>query len=77
MEARILDGLHEGLPVPGPPAQGEHKIARGFEPSPVRSSHWMGHAGLRAAVDDFLAHERRGSEMSIERLAAHLPYAAP
>lgn len=73
--APIEHCIEQGILLYEAGAQGEHKIARGFEPSAVRSSHWMAHAGLRGAVDDFLAHERRGSEAAIERLTEHLPYA--
>ena len=39
-------------------AQGEHKLARGYEPTPVYSNHWIAHEGLRAAVSDYLDRER-------------------
>jgi predicted N-acyltransferase len=32
-------------------AQGEHKMGRGYLPEAVFSAHWIGHPGLRAAVD--------------------------
>jgi len=39
-------------------AQGEHKLARGYAPSTTRSVHWIGHPGLRDAIDRFLKQER-------------------
>ncbi|NOZ31691.1 MAG: N-acetyltransferase [Alphaproteobacteria bacterium] len=39
-------------------AQGEHKLARGYVPHLTRSAHWIGHAGLRAGVADYLEGER-------------------
>ncbi len=39
-------------------AQGEHKLARGYLPTPTYSAHWIAHAGLRSAVGDFLEAER-------------------
>jgi len=40
-------------------AQGEHKLARGYEPTTTRSVHWIGHPGLRDAIDRFLKQERK------------------
>ena len=40
-------------------AQGEHKLARGYEPTTTRSIHWIGHPGLRDAIDRFLKQERK------------------
>ncbi|MBL4869950.1 MAG: N-acetyltransferase, partial [Robiginitomaculum sp.] len=36
-------------------AQGEHKLARGYEPVTTYSAHYLAHAGLRDAVDNFLS----------------------
>ena len=55
-------------------AQGEHKLIRGFEPVLTRSWHQLGHPGLRAAVDDFLAQERAGIRAYAEEARAALPY---
>jgi len=40
-------------------AQGEHKLARGYEPTTTRSVHWIGHPGLRDAIERFLKQERK------------------
>ncbi|WP_084480141.1 peptidogalycan biosysnthesis protein [Methylomicrobium lacus] len=39
-------------------AQGEHKVARGFEPVITYSAHWISNAGFAEAVGNFLACER-------------------
>ncbi len=52
-------------------AQGEHKLQRGYLPVATTSAHWIAHDGFRAAVADFLAHERRQMEREIALLAEH------
>jgi predicted N-acyltransferase len=42
-----------------PGAGGEHKLARGFEPTVTHSFHWLNDARLGRAVDAFLERERR------------------
>jgi predicted N-acyltransferase len=41
-------------------AQGEHKIARGYEPVITRSAHFIPNRSFREAVADFLERERQG-----------------
>jgi hypothetical protein len=55
-------------------AQGEHKLARGYVPVITRSAHHIAHAGLRRAVDDYLAHERKHVEIENEALMEHAPF---
>jgi uncharacterized protein len=55
-------------------AQGEHKLARGYEPSLTRSAHWIGHTGLRDAVAKYLDREREAVEGGIDELAAFSPF---
>ena len=55
-------------------AQGPHKIARGYLPVATYSAHWIRHAGLRDAVDDFLHHERVAIDAEVDLLAAHSPF---
>jgi uncharacterized protein len=45
-----------------PGAGGEYKWLRGFNPALTRSMHFVGHAGLRKAIANFLARERREVE---------------
>lgn len=59
-------------------AQGEHKIARGYLPAPVRSAHWIAHQGLRDAVEDYLDRERPAVEAGIRDLTAEAsPFRRP
>lgn len=55
-------------------AQGEHKLARGYEPVATWSAHYIPHAGFRRAVADYLEHERRAIEANIEGLVAFTPF---
>ena len=55
-------------------AQGEHKIQRGYLPVPTYSAHWIAHAGLRAAVADFLDRERPAMRREMEALATLSPF---
>ena len=55
-------------------AQGEHKIQRGYLPSPTYSAHWIEHRGLRRAVGDFLERERPAMRHEMEALAEMSPF---
>ena len=55
-------------------AQGEHKLARGYQPVTTHSAHYLAHPGLRDAVDNYLRHERRAVEQNVEILAQHTPF---
>lgn len=56
-------------------AQGEHKIARGYLPTPVWSAHFIAHEGLRDAVGQYLDQERPGVAAEIEAMREALsPY---
>ncbi len=55
-------------------AQGEHKLARGYLPTPVHSLHWIADLGFRAAVAQYLAQERRAVDEEIEVLTAYGPF---
>jgi predicted N-acyltransferase len=50
-------------------AQGQHKIARGYLPSPVYSTHYIADPRLREPVERFVAQERAGVEQEMEWLA--------
>ncbi len=39
-------------------AQGEHKVSRGYLPTPTYSAHWIADPALAKAVEHFLDHER-------------------
>jgi uncharacterized protein len=55
-------------------AQGEHKLARGYEPSLTRSAHWIAHPGLHDAVARYLDRERAAVEEGVDELAAFSPF---
>ena len=55
-------------------AQGEHKIARGYEPVLTRSAHFIPNRSFRDAVGDFLETERAGIVAELEWLWRDLPY---
>lgn len=55
-------------------AQGEHKLARGYEPTLTRSAHWIAHPGLRDAIADYLERERRAVQSDQNLLENHTPF---
>lgn len=55
-------------------AQGEHKLARGYEPVETYSAHWVADEGLRRAVDRFLVRERQAVHEANADLAEFSPY---
>jgi predicted N-acyltransferase len=55
-------------------AQGEHKLARGYEPQLTHSAHWIAHSGLRQAVAAYLDREREAVEEGIDELSAYSPF---
>ena len=58
-------------------AQGEHKLARGYEPVVTRSAHFIVDPGFRDAVAQFLVEERRAIAAELEWLRRALPTAFP
>jgi hypothetical protein len=55
-------------------AQGAHKLARGYRPTPVISAHYIPNPGFRSAVTDYLARETKSVIEEIEYLDAHGPF---
>ena len=55
-------------------AQGAHKLARGYRPTPVISAHHIPNPGFRSAVADYLARETKSVIEEIEYLDAHGPF---
>ncbi len=66
--------IRHGLKRFEPGAQGEHKVARGFEPTAVWSAHWLADPGFSKAVKDYLAQEQRMMQRYMQELAEHLPF---
>lgn len=57
-------------------AQGEHKLARGFEPRPTCSFHKLAHADFDAAIKQFLAREAKGIAAYTNELEERAPFKA-
>ncbi len=55
-------------------AQGSHKLARGYRPTPTYSAHFIPDPGFRRAVADFLAAERAAVVDHIEALDEEGPF---
>jgi predicted N-acyltransferase len=55
---------------------GEHKLARGFEPTPTWSAFWIADRRMRAAVAQFIAMEDAAMQDYETETAGHLPYKA-
>ena len=55
-------------------AQGEHKLARGFEPRPTCSFHKLAHADFEAAIKQFLAREAKGIAAYTSELEERAPF---
>ena len=66
--------LSRGLSRVEAGAQGEHKLLRGYEPVETYSAHDIADPRFAKAVADFLRHERRDMEETIEVYAQHTPF---
>jgi len=66
--------IENGLELFDPGTQGEHKLARGFAPTPTSSAHWLAHEGFRGAVARYLERERAGVLEYVEAARQHLPF---
>jgi hypothetical protein len=66
--------LREGLARFEPGAGGEHKVARGFTPTVVRSAHWVADAPMRRAIARYLERQRLAIDDYRGEVADHLPF---
>lgn len=66
--------IEQGLQRFDSGAQGEHKIARGFEPVTTYSAHWFKDAGFAKAIDYVLAMEQKSVQNYKQDAAAFLPF---
>ncbi|WP_019612113.1 GNAT family N-acetyltransferase [Thioalkalivibrio sp. AKL7] len=66
--------IREGLARFEPGAQGEHKIPRGFLPTPTYSAHMILTEGFEQPVRDFCEREAQMMRAQCERLHEHSPY---
>lgn len=55
-------------------AQGEHKIARGFEPVTTYSTHWFQDARFAKAIEQFLLREKGAVQFYKDDAANYLPF---
>jgi len=68
--------IENGLSAVQAGAQGEHKVARGYEPVITRSAHFIPNRSFREAVAEFLKGERAAIAAELEWLRKDLPYRA-
>jgi len=66
--------IREGLGRFEPGTQGEHKLLRGFLPTPVWSVHEIEDRRFAAAIGDWLARERAARRDGLREAATHLPF---
>ena len=66
--------IHEKLRRVDAGAQGEHKIARGFEPVDTWSAHWIRDPNFRRGVDEFLRRETILVDEYMRTLETHTAY---
>jgi predicted N-acyltransferase len=66
--------IEQGLGRFEPGTQGEHKVARGFEPTLTWSAHYIADRRFRAAVDDFLTREGVAVDAYAAEVREHVPF---
>ena len=72
---RAIDyAIEHGLRTVEAGAQGEHKIQRGYLPSPTYSAHWIANPGLRRAIGEHLQRERPAMEAEMAALMELSPF---
>lgn len=68
--------IREGLQRFEPGAQGEHKISRGFSPTPTWSAFWIAEPDLRPVIARYLEREQAAMAAYQAEMTAHEPYKA-
>jgi predicted N-acyltransferase len=66
--------IEQGLQRFDSGAQGEHKIARGFQPITTYSAHWMQDSRFAQAIADFLLREQQAVAQYKLDAASYLPF---
>jgi len=66
--------IENGLKSVQAGAQGEHKLARGYELVITRSAHFIPNGSFRRAIEQFLIEERSAVETEAEWCRQQLPY---
>ena len=68
--------IEQGLAVFEGGAQGTHKVARGLDPVPTQSAHWIADAGMRGAIAAALARQDRQVGRALDELAERSAFSA-
>lgn len=66
--------IAKGLKTVEAGAQGGHKLARGYAPTPTYSAHYIADPSFRQAVQDFLFRERQAAAQEREWLMTRTPF---
>jgi predicted N-acyltransferase len=66
--------IEHGLMRFEPGTQGEHKVPRGFEPTPTSSAHWIADPRFRHAIAKYLEQERAAIDEYMASVREHTPY---
>ena len=66
--------IETGKLVFEPGTQGEHKISRGFTPTPTYSGHWLAHPQFAHAIERYLDEEGKHVERYMDAVDSHTPY---
>jgi predicted N-acyltransferase len=69
--------IEHGLKRFEPGTQGEHKVARGFEPTLTWSAHFITDRRFRAAIEDYLEREGPSVDAYAEEIREHVPFRNP
>ena len=70
----IEAGIEMCLPKVEAGAQGEHKLARGYEPVITTSAHYLTQPNLHHAIEDYLKRERLAVNHEVKILEKHTPF---
>ena len=57
--------------------QGDHKVARGFDPQTSTSMHWIAHEGFRDAIANWLQQERQAIHQQCAVIDEHSAFKKP
>ena len=69
---RAIDyAIEHGLTRVEAGAQGQHKVQRGYLPTPTYSLHWIADPALQRPVANFVRQEREQVEHQIEAMRVH------
>jgi len=72
---RAIDiAIERGLDRVEAGAQGQHKLARGYLPTPTWSLHWIADPGFRDAIENYLEAEREAVDEEISVLTDYGPF---